>query len=145
MPVAEAMWLTIPSPRTKCVSTEIESNVVVLANYYIIDDKHTHLRTATISSRNSARLTIPEGPSIACNTAKAIEWDAVRLNNVDPSGRAALGVHLSPYDKRVVAGNIGMVHSEVGGDVRSMMEVSAAGLCFSMDGSTAPASFCKLY
>lgn len=78
--------------------------------------------------QNSARLTIPGGPSIACNTVKAIEWDAMWLNNVDPSGMAALRVHLSPYDKYVAVGNVGMVHSEVGGDVRSMMEVNAAGL-----------------
>ncbi|KAJ0084747.1 hypothetical protein Patl1_31077 [Pistacia atlantica] len=47
--------------------------------------------------QNSARLTVPGGPSVACSTAKAIEWDAAWANNLDPSGRAALGVHLSAY------------------------------------------------
>lgn len=48
--------------------------------------------------QNSARLTVPGGPSIACSTAKAIEWDAQWSKILDPSGRAALGVHLSAYD-----------------------------------------------
>ncbi|XP_072961473.1 asparagine synthetase [glutamine-hydrolyzing]-like [Typha angustifolia] len=48
--------------------------------------------------QNSARLTVPGGPSIACSTAKAIEWDSQWSGNLDPSGRAALGVHLSAYD-----------------------------------------------
>ncbi|KAJ4786810.1 Asparagine synthetase [glutamine-hydrolyzing] [Rhynchospora pubera] len=48
--------------------------------------------------QNSAKLTIPGGPSVACSTAKAIEWDAQWSGNLDPSGRAALGVHESAYD-----------------------------------------------
>ncbi|KAB2065500.1 hypothetical protein ES319_A09G093200v1 [Gossypium barbadense] len=48
--------------------------------------------------QNSARLTVPGGASVACSTAKAVEWDAAWKNNLDPSGRAALGVHLSAYD-----------------------------------------------
>lgn len=48
--------------------------------------------------QNSARLTVPGGASVACSTAKAIEWDASWSNNLDPSGRAALGVHVSAYD-----------------------------------------------
>uniref|UniRef100_A0A0C9RR02 Asparagine synthetase [glutamine-hydrolyzing] n=1 Tax=Wollemia nobilis TaxID=56998 RepID=A0A0C9RR02_9CONI len=47
--------------------------------------------------QNSARLTVPGGPSVACSTAKAVEWDAAWSNNLDPSGRAALGVHVSAY------------------------------------------------
>ncbi|OIV95512.1 hypothetical protein TanjilG_25183 [Lupinus angustifolius] len=47
--------------------------------------------------QNSAGLTVPGGPSVACSTAKAIEWDAAWSNNLDPSGRAALGVHVSAY------------------------------------------------
>jgi asparagine synthase (glutamine-hydrolysing) len=35
---------------------------------------------------------------VACSTAKAIEWDAQWSGNLDPSGRAALGVHESAYD-----------------------------------------------
>ncbi|KAI3806291.1 hypothetical protein L1987_22190 [Smallanthus sonchifolius] len=48
---------------------------------------------------NSAKLTVPGGPSVACSTAKAIEWDASWSNNLDPSGRAALGIHNAAYKK----------------------------------------------
>ncbi|CAL5053260.1 unnamed protein product [Urochloa decumbens] len=44
-----------------------------------------------------AILTVPGGPSVACSTAKAVEWDAHWSGNLDPSGRAALGVHLAAY------------------------------------------------
>lgn len=36
---------------------------------------------------------------MACSTAKAVEWDAAWANNLDPSGRAALGVHAAAYDE----------------------------------------------
>lgn len=39
-----------------------------------------------------ARL-VPGGPSVACSTARAIEWDAAFKNNADPSGRAVRDVH----------------------------------------------------
>ncbi|XP_013623513.1 PREDICTED: asparagine synthetase [glutamine-hydrolyzing]-like isoform X2 [Brassica oleracea var. oleracea] len=48
--------------------------------------------------QNLARLTVPGGATVACSTAKAVEWDANWSNNMDPSGRAAIGVHLSDYD-----------------------------------------------
>ncbi|KAG1365691.1 putative Asparagine synthetase [glutamine-hydrolyzing] [Cocos nucifera] len=51
--------------------------------------------------QNSARLTVPGGPSVACSTSKAIEWDSQWSNNLDPSGRAALGVHVSAYDPQL--------------------------------------------
>ncbi|VVB00958.1 unnamed protein product [Arabis nemorensis] len=53
--------------------------------------------------QNSARLTVPGGATVACSTAKAVEWDASWSNNMDPSGRAALGVHLSAYEGKKVA------------------------------------------
>ncbi|KAH1225887.1 Asparagine synthetase [glutamine-hydrolyzing] 2 [Glycine max] len=53
--------------------------------------------------QNSARLSVPGGPSVACSTAKAVEWDAAWSNNLDPSGRAALGVHASAYGNQVKA------------------------------------------
>ncbi|KAL0289966.1 UNVERIFIED_CONTAM: Asparagine synthetase [glutamine-hydrolyzing] 2 [Sesamum angustifolium] len=49
--------------------------------------------------KNAARLTVPGGPSVACSTAKAVEWDAAWSKNLDPSGRAALGVHVAAYDE----------------------------------------------
>ncbi|TXG60675.1 hypothetical protein EZV62_015248 [Acer yangbiense] len=49
--------------------------------------------------KNAARSTVPGGPSIACSTAKAVEWDASWSKNLDPSGRAALGVHADAYEE----------------------------------------------
>lgn len=49
--------------------------------------------------QNAARLTVPGGPSVACSTAKALEWDEAWLKNPDPSGRAAVGVHVASYEK----------------------------------------------
>lgn len=46
----------------------------------------------------AARETVPGGPSVACSTAKAVEWDAAWSKNLDPSGRAALGVHEAAYE-----------------------------------------------
>jgi asparagine synthase (glutamine-hydrolysing) len=60
--------------------------------------------------QNPARLAVPGGASVACSTAEAIEWDASWSNNLDPSGRAALGVHLSAYEQKlssVANGNLG--------------------------------------
>ena len=40
---------------------------------------------------------VPGGPSVACSTAAALEWDASLKNIVDPSGRAVQAVHESAY------------------------------------------------
>ncbi|CAA6654745.1 unnamed protein product [Spirodela intermedia] len=45
----------------------------------------------------------PGGPSVACSTAAAMSWDAQWSSNPDPSGRAALGVHLSAYEAKKAA------------------------------------------
>lgn len=50
-------------------------------------------------NQSAARATVPGGPSIACSTAKAVEWDATWSKNLDPSGRAALGVHVAAYEE----------------------------------------------
>lgn len=47
-------------------------------------------------------MTVPGGPSVACSTAKAVEWDQAWSNNLDPSGRAALGVHNSAYERQPI-------------------------------------------
>lgn len=47
--------------------------------------------------QQSARMTVPGGPSVACSTAKAVEWDQAWAGNLDPSGRAALGCHDAAY------------------------------------------------
>ncbi|KAK4485943.1 hypothetical protein RD792_008595 [Penstemon davidsonii] len=53
--------------------------------------------------KNPARSTVPGGPSVACSTAKAVEWDAAWSKNLDPSGRAALGVHVAAYEETKAA------------------------------------------
>lgn len=47
----------------------------------------------------AARLTVPGGPSVACSTAAAVKWDEAWATNLDPSGRAAAGVHMAAYEK----------------------------------------------
>ncbi|KAJ0257576.1 Transmembrane emp24 domain-containing protein p24delta5 [Hirschfeldia incana] len=56
----EAIWLTIPpTGGTKCVSEEIQSNVVVLADYYVVDE-HNPEHTPAIS----AKVTSPYGNNL---------------------------------------------------------------------------------
>ena len=73
--------------------------------------------------QNSARLSVPGGASVACSTAKAVEWDAAWSNNLDPSGRAALGVHNSAYENQV--NSVKTVEPE---KIIPKMEVSPLGL-----------------
>lgn len=47
----------------------------------------------------SAVKCVPGGPSIACSSAKAIEWDESFKNAADPSGRAVAAVHNDAYKK----------------------------------------------
>ncbi|WZZ45443.1 asparagine synthetase [glutamine-hydrolyzing] [Brassica napus] len=70
--------------------------------------------------QNSARLTVPGGATVACSTAKAVEWDASWSNNMDPSGRAAIGVHLSAYDGSKVALPLPAPHKAID-DIPMMM------------------------
>ena len=60
--------------------------------------------------QNAARSTVPGGPSVACSTAKAVEWDAAWSKNPDPSGRAALGVHECAYEEAVDAKNANLIN-----------------------------------
>ncbi|KAH9756928.1 GOLD domain-containing protein [Citrus sinensis] len=62
VPVTEAIWLQIPSSGTKCVSEEINSNVVVLADYYVIDEAHPE-HPPTVS----AKVTSPYGNNLHHN------------------------------------------------------------------------------
>ncbi len=50
--------------------------------------------------QESAIATVPEGPSIACSTARAMAWDESFKNRADCSGRSVAGVRLhalTPY------------------------------------------------
>ncbi|CAN6924234.1 unnamed protein product [Brassica oleracea] len=46
--VGEAVWLNIPKTGTKCVSEEIQSKVVVLADYLVISDEHSIFPTVSV-------------------------------------------------------------------------------------------------
>ncbi|KFK43259.1 hypothetical protein AALP_AA1G100600 [Arabis alpina] len=48
IPVGEAVWLDVPPTGTKCVSEEIQSNVVVLGDYLIISEDHNTLPTISV-------------------------------------------------------------------------------------------------
>lgn len=47
----------------------------------------------------SAAQCVPGGPSIACSSAKAIEWDESFKHCADPSGRAVTNVHSKGYTR----------------------------------------------
>jgi len=49
----------------------------------------------------SAIQTVPGGPTIACSTTKAIEWDESFKNCLDNSGRSVAGVHEAAYGDEV--------------------------------------------
>lgn len=38
----DAIWLTMPTSGNKCISEEIQNNVVVLADYIVISDDRVH-------------------------------------------------------------------------------------------------------
>ncbi|CAK8578694.1 unnamed protein product [Lathyrus sativus] len=48
LPSTLAIWLTLPSSGTKCVSEEIQNNVVVLADYVVVPDDHTQSPTLAV-------------------------------------------------------------------------------------------------
>ena len=49
-------------------------------------------------SSDSAALTVPSLPSIACSSPKALEWDESFRDKNEPSGRAILNVHEDSYE-----------------------------------------------
>lgn len=49
--LTEAVWLTIPSKGTKCMSEEIQTHVVVLADYYVVADDVQGHQLQTISAK----------------------------------------------------------------------------------------------
>ncbi|QHO29965.1 Transmembrane emp24 domain-containing protein [Arachis hypogaea] len=57
---SHAIWLTIPSSGTKCVSEDIQSNVVVLADYYVVADEVDHNQIHTVS----LKVTSPYGNNL---------------------------------------------------------------------------------
>lgn len=51
LPQTKALWLTLPSSGTKCVSQEIQTHVVVLADYYVVADNIKGHPLPTISAK----------------------------------------------------------------------------------------------
>lgn len=50
-------------------------------------------------NHNSAAACVPGGPSVACSSSKAVEWDASFKLFADCSGRSVVGVHEDSYDE----------------------------------------------
>ena len=48
---------------------------------------------------DTAALSVPQEPSVACSTKIALEWDEAFKNQNDPSGRAVAKVHEDAYQK----------------------------------------------
>ncbi|KAF8404111.1 hypothetical protein HHK36_008991 [Tetracentron sinense] len=60
LPLGHAIWLNMPAGSgTKCVSEEIQNNVVVLADYVVIPDDHTPVMPTL-----SAKVTSPYGNTL---------------------------------------------------------------------------------
>ena len=79
-------------------------------NTFLLKFYYKYLFKFSISEQNAARSTVPGGPSVACSTAKAVEWDAAWSKNPDPSGRAALGVHEAAYEEERDAKNANLMN-----------------------------------
>ncbi|BBH04634.1 glutamine-dependent asparagine synthase 1 [Prunus dulcis] len=77
--------------------------------------------------QNSARNTVPGGPSVACSTATAVAWDAEWSKNLDPSGRAIFEVHQQAYDKQAAPVTSSIVPPEIIDNV-PQMKVSTPGV-----------------
>lgn len=60
LPAANAVWLELPPSGTKCVSEEIQPNVVVLADYYSIHEDHSTHGTPSLS----CKVTSPYGNTL---------------------------------------------------------------------------------
>ncbi|CAI8597422.1 unnamed protein product [Vicia faba] len=63
LPQTKALWLTLPSSGTKCVSQEIQTHVVVLADYYVVADNIKGHPLPTIS----VKVTSPYGNNLHHN------------------------------------------------------------------------------
>ncbi|KAJ7525344.1 hypothetical protein O6H91_17G046600 [Diphasiastrum complanatum] len=85
----------------KHVSDQMMKNAKYVYPYNIPSTKEAYYYRMLFEKcfpQESARLTVPGGPSVACSTAAAIAWDEAWSKNPDPSGRAASGVHLAAYE-----------------------------------------------
>ncbi|RZC54219.1 hypothetical protein C5167_013078 [Papaver somniferum] len=56
--LGQGIWLNLPASGTKCVSEEIQTNVVVLADYTVISEDHQNMQTI------STKVTSPYGNTL---------------------------------------------------------------------------------
>ncbi|CAA2983053.1 transmembrane emp24 domain-containing protein p24delta3-like [Olea europaea var. sylvestris] len=62
VPVARGIWLDVPSSGTKCVSEELHSKVVVLADFFVVGDEH-HINNSIVPTI-SVKVTSPYGNNL---------------------------------------------------------------------------------
>ncbi|XP_062020812.1 asparagine synthetase [glutamine-hydrolyzing] 3-like [Rosa rugosa] len=79
--------------------------------------------------KHAVRSTVPGGPSVACSTAKAVEWDAEWSKNPDPSGRAALGIHAAAYEESKDVKTGSLVSDSPQKLVKGVAESGCSSLC----------------
>jgi len=65
-PGAEAVWLELPPSGTKCVSEEIQPNVVVLADYAIMYESHPTSHPTVAVKVRARSASSPSRRSLMC-------------------------------------------------------------------------------
>ncbi|XP_024524654.1 asparagine synthetase [glutamine-hydrolyzing] 2 [Selaginella moellendorffii] len=86
---------------TKQVSDRMMANAMFVYPHNTPQTKEAYyyrMLFERVFPQESARLSVPGGPSVACSTAAAVAWDEAWSKNLDPSGRAATGVHADAYE-----------------------------------------------
>ncbi len=84
------------------ITDEQVKNAALRFPYNPPDSKEGYLYReifAQLFPQPSAAQCVPGGPSVACSSAKAIEWDESFKNTNDPSGRA-VGVHQAAWEQK---------------------------------------------
>ncbi|KAG2297042.1 hypothetical protein Bca52824_043711 [Brassica carinata] len=73
----------------------------IASSFISVDESEVALAPLWINNnpKELLELLCRGGPSVPCSTAKAVEWDAAWSQNLDLSGRAALGVHVAAYEE----------------------------------------------
>lgn len=94
-------WIdTLKAVANEKVSDEQMANAATRFPYNTPTSKEAYVYReifAELFPLESAAKCVPGGPSVACSSAKAIEWDESFKNNADPSGRAVKSVHQDAY------------------------------------------------
>jgi asparagine synthase (glutamine-hydrolysing) len=78
-------------------------------------DRRTDADTVELLMQDSARETVPWGPSIACSTPAAIEWVAQWKASNDPSGRLISSHNDSTSDNHANGNGVAVANGKVNG------------------------------